>query len=401
MFLRFLKEKNPELIDYGAYLLEEGKIGPDTYILDLDAIESNARRLLRTAAEHNITLYFMAKQIGRNPLVSRRVLECAEDIRTGGAYSQASFAGMVAVDYREALSLHKAGLPVKHIGHLGQLPRHFIGKALDMRAEVITLYSLEKARDLSSRALDRGMVQDVLLRIWDEGDIFYQSQEGGFPLRGLEKTIEDLRPLKGIRVAGLTSFPCFLYDEQQRKALPTPNAETLRKGAGMLRAMGIVPEQINMPSCNSRRTIPLAAELGATHAEPGHSLTGTSPDNPFDPEPFTPALVYVSEISHHHGDTSCCYGGGFYRRSNMRRALIKDGPDYIEASVNPPPCEAIDYYFQIQGSYPVSSPVIMSFRTQIFVTRSAVALVDGISRSKPSLLGIWDSQGNPVSGAFI
>ena len=392
MFLRFLQTHNPELIDYGVFLLEHRRIEPDTYVLDIDRIEDNARRLRDSARPGGISLYFMAKQIGRNPEIARRVLSAGAVPGGGG------FTGMVAVDFREAQVLHGAGLPVRHLGHLCQIPQGAAAAALDMAPEYITLYSLEKGRELSEAARKRGIVQDVLLRVWDEGDIFYQGQEGGFPLRTLDAALESLGTLPGIRVAGLTSFPCFLFDEERGRPLATPNAHTLRRGAAVMEQKGFASPAINMPSCNSPATIPLAAELGATHAEPGHSLTGTNPDNLLEARPLIPALLYMSEISHQHGGRSLCFGGGHYRRSKMRYALVKAAGAYREAAVSALEPESIDYHFSLDGLFPIGSPVCMAYRTQIFVTRSRVALVEGLARSRPLLLGVWDSQGRPLSG---
>jgi predicted amino acid racemase len=384
---------NPGLIDYGVFLLEHGLIEPDTYVLDLDSIANNASRLGDLSAKNGLCLYFMAKQVGRNPEVARRVLEAGAGGAAGG------FTGLVAVDFREARLLHSAGLPVKHIGHLCQVPSRAWDAALDMKPDVITLFSMEKAEEISNAAGKRGMVQDILLRIHDEGDIFYQSQEGGFSLNTLARTIEIIGKFKGIRFAGLTSFPCFLYNEELKKPLPAPNAFTLVRGAALLRELGIPYSQINMPSCNSLATIPLAAGLGATHLEPGHSLIGTNPDNPGEAEPLTPAILYMSEVSHHFEGRSYCFGGGYYRRGKLRYALVKASNGLEETEAIAPPLEAIDYYLQLSGIYPVGSPVCMAFRTQIFVTRSQVALVEGLSQSRPALHSIWNSQGQYLSGS--
>jgi predicted amino acid racemase len=267
-----------------------------------------------------------------------------------------------------------------------------------MKPEVITLYSTEKAKELSDAAERRDIRQNALLRIRDEGDIFYPGQEGGFPLKTLNETLDLVEKLPGLRVAGLTSFPCFLFDEGKGISLPTANAHTLAKGAALLRERGIQEPQINMPSCNSPATIPQAAELGATHLEPGHSLTGTNPDNLSEKEPLTPALLYMSEVSHHVEGRSYCFGGGYYRRGKLKNALVKTGNGGFEkTSAFTPDPESIDYHIPISGIYPAGSPVCMAFRTQIFVTRSQVALAEGLSQSRPKLLGIWDSSGNFVS----
>jgi predicted amino acid racemase len=395
MFLRFLMAHNPALVDFGVYLLEHFLIEPDTYVLDLDHIANNAMRLRDISARHGLNLYFMAKQLGRNPEAARRVLAAGAVPagKTGG------FTGMVAVDFREASLLHSAGLPVRHLGHLCQVPKGAWDAVLDMKPDAVTLYSKEKAEELSGAAQKRGIVQNVLLRIRDEGDIFYQGHEGGFPLNTLNETLDLMEKFPGLRIAGLTSFPCFLYQEDKGRALPTPNAHTLRKGAALLHERGIQCLQINMPSCNSPATMPLAAELGATHLEPGHSLTGTNPDNLNEREPLTPSLLYVTEVSHHFEGRSFCFGGGHYRRSGLRYALIKTASGYEETEAFAPAPEAIDYHLQLSGLFPPGSPVCMAFRTQIFVTRSRVALVEGLSGSRPSLLGLWDSQGRAISGS--
>jgi predicted amino acid racemase len=384
MLLRFLRAQNPSLIDYGVHLLEKGSIEPDTYVLDLDAIGENAERLLAAGQKRGVTFYCMAKQLGHNPAAARTVLD-------------AGFAGMVAVDFREASILHRAGLPVKHVGHLVQVPKNGWERVLDMRPDAVTLFSEEKAGELSRAAQRRGVTQDVLLRVRDGGDVFYRGQEGGFALAALTETAERIGALPGVRVAGVTSFPCFLYDEAAKKALPTANARTVQRGAALLKSAGFPVTQVNMPSCNSLATIPLAADLGATHLEPGHSLTGTNQDNIAEPLPLKPALAYLTEVSHGYDGRSYCYGGGHYRRSHVQYAAVKTAGGYTEAAVAEPEAAGIDYHFEVCGAFPVGTPVALGFRTQIFVTRSHVAAVAGLSRGQPRLVGIWDAQGGKIN----
>ena len=61
--------------------------------------------------------------------------------------------------------------------------------------------------------------------------------------------------------------------------------------------------------------------------------------------------------------------------------------------VTPPTDESIDYHFELSENCNVSDTVIMAFRTQIFVTRSNVALVRGINKGEPKIIGVYDSQG--------
>ena len=56
--------------------------------------------------------------------------------------------------------------------------------------------------------------------------------------------------------------------------------------------------------------------------------------------------------------------------------------------------ESIDYHFGLSRPCQVGETVVMSFRFQIFVTRSDVVLIDGISQGQPRIVGVYDSLGN-------
>lgn len=146
--------------------------------------------------------------------------------------------------------------------------------------------------------------------------------------------------------------------------------------------------------------LPLLAELGATHGEPGHSLTGTTPLHAADPhQPEQPAYVYVSEVSHLLADgRPALYGGGFYARAGIRDALLpRTG---VRLPVQAAPAENIDYYRLLDapasdrsGAVRVGDTAVLAFRTQIFVTRSTVAVVSGLSTGNPRLTGLYDARG--------
>ena len=55
---------------------------------------------------------------------------------------------------------------------------------------------------------------------------------------------------------------------------------------------------------------------------------------------------------------------------------------------------SIDYTLPLAGEHPVSSAVVLCFRTQIFVTRSDVVLVSGIQHGTAEIVGRYDSLGN-------
>ena len=60
--------------------------------------------------------------------------------------------------------------------------------------------------------------------------------------------------------------------------------------------------------------------------------------------------------------------------------------------------ENIDYYMEVDGEQPVGATAIMAFRTQIFVTRSEIAVVKGIQKGNLEVVGIYDSQGKYLRG---
>ena len=156
-------------------------------------------------------------------------------------------------------------------------------------------------------------------------------------------------------------------------------------------------QQVNAPSASCVATLPLLAAAGVTHAEPGHALTGTLPANQYGDGAEQIAMLYLSEISHQHGDTSYCYGGGHYRRSHMQHAAVWQN-GWQRCAVNPIDNDSIDYILPLAGHFPVGSAVVLCFRTQVFVTRSDVALIGGLRSGKPALLGLFDSLGNALQG---
>ncbi|MHC3786124.1 translation initiation factor IF-3 [Enterococcus gallinarum] len=99
MFLDVTMRKNPQLVEAGLRLHQTGQILPDTYVLDLDAIENNTRLLVESATKNQIELFFMTKQFGRNPYVAQKIHE-------------AGIKKVVVVDYKEALVMMKQGLPL-------------------------------------------------------------------------------------------------------------------------------------------------------------------------------------------------------------------------------------------------------------------------------------------------
>lgn len=392
MFLDTLLTRNSELVEAAAELHRSGEIPPDTYVMDLDAVESNAALLAAEARRLGLTLWFVVKQMGRNP----------ELIEAVARHIPAS----AAIDAHEARVLHAAGARPGNLGHLVQIPRRELPEMLAWRPEAVTVFDLAGARAVSAAAEGLGAVQDVLVRLEGAPGSVYPGQEGGVPLDQLDAFTAAAGGLPGVRLAGVTAFPCVLCDPESGRPRPTPNFGLLRQAREILAARaGVAPGELTLsaPSATSMASLPLLAELGATHGEPGHALTGTTPLHARDAhQPEKPAYVYVTEVAHTLADgRPALFGGGFYPRSHIDSALLPRSGARLP--VWPAPAENIDYYRLLDAPAAPEAALagdtaLLAFRTQVFVTRSNVAVVAGLSTGEPRLTGLYDAQGRRLRG---
>lgn len=385
MFLEATLKNNPELVHIAAKFHRDGLIPPNTYCIDLDMVKKNARKIAEAGKEYGVKLYFMTKQFGRNPLISRAIV-------------QAGIEKAVAVDMDEARILYKHGIKIGHLGHLVQIPQASMREALRIKPEVITCFSLEKVKEVNEAARELGRRQDILLRVIDEGDYFYPGQEGGIKLTDLEEAAYEIKKLAHVSIVGVTSFPCFLYNEETRKIEPTNNAFTIRRAADILKALGFSITQLNGPSVTCVSSLPILKGVGITHGEPGHALTGTTPLHSQGEEPEGQAVVYVTEVSHRSEGKAYVFGGGFYPRSRIKKAYIPERDLFLD--VEEPVPDFIDYYVPLITRGNRLAPgdtVIFSFRTQAFVTRSKIAVIDGIQSGNSKLLGLFNALGDEVN----
>lgn len=385
MFLEKVMQRNPDLIDYAVSLHQSGAILPDTYVIDLDALKSNASLMNDKAKSLDIELYFMLKQIGRNPVIAKELID-------------SGIKKAVVVDFKEALIMMENNIPIGNIGHLVQVPDKLLKKVMTYGVDYITVYSLDKLKKINEMAKTLGITQKIMLRVIDEEDELYPGQYGGFTLSELDKLIPAFTTLSNCHINGITSFPCFLYNKELNSFSPTHNIKTLHQAKSILEENGLEITEINIPSATSIETLPLIKEAGGTQGEPGHALTGTSPMHAVEDLKETPAYVYVSEVSHTASDRTFIYGGGYYARGKLENALIDNKGNRDQVKVKQFPSENIDYYLEIDKVHDIGSTAVMAFRTQVFVTRSHVALVKGLSSKKPELIGLFDSQGRALEG---
>ena len=113
--------------------------------------------------------------------------------------------------------------------------------------------------------------------------------------------------------------------------------------------------------------------------------------------PEKPAILYVSEISHNLDGHGYFYGGGYYRRGHLESVMIStDDQKLAKDEVIPFGNDSIDYYLSTKLPHEVGATVLAAFRTQIFVTRSDVAVVSGIQTGQPRIEGMYDSLGKQI-----
>lgn len=383
MFVEQTVKKNRKLIEAAFRLHQSGSLLPDSYLIDVDALLNNAKKILNAAKERNIRLFFMLKQIGRNPYIAKELVKLG-------------YEGAVTVDYKEAGVMMKAGVPIGNIGHLVQIPDAMIPEVVEYRPKVITVYSLEKIESINTASQKAGLIQGILLRVCDGQDKIYSGQTAGFSMSELPQIVDIVvKKYKNIEIQGVTSFPCYLYDETVKDIAPTHNLETIKAAADILQKAGVQVSIVNTPSATCVRTIQKMEEFGGNCGEPGHGLTGTTPMHAVCDLEEIPAVVYVSEISHNFMGEAYCYGGGHYRRSHVAHALVGKNLDSArKLDVIPPSEESIDYHFGLSEECVIGDTVVMAFRYQIFVTRSDVVMVKGIQSGKPEIIGIYDSLGS-------
>jgi predicted amino acid racemase len=404
-FLETIVKRNPKLIDSAFDLHRDRKIPTDTYLVDLDSVKRNAAAISEAARRSSIKNYFMTKQFGRNPLMSKAIV-------------QSGIQSAVAINIDEAKILHGYGFRVDHVGHLMQIPsgdvEFTIGK---MAPEIITVYSFEKAKEIDRAARKFGIIQKIMLRPISPSDSFAGNAEGGTSVREIVSEVKKLSEMKNLRLAGLTSFPSFRFDLKERKLVTTSNFESMMHAKSLIeKETAAEIEQINAPGSNSSAGMKLLREVGATHGEPGHAFTGTTPWHAFDDTlPEVPAWVYVTEVSHSNSDRAYSYTGGLpqtgyygffttkYHQAFLYALSEKNGSRKMILA-EPPPISLDtqawpDYYTVLhqpnEGAIlGVGDTVVFGFRPQVYQTRSTVTIVKGIGTSNTEVLGTFDRNGN-------
>jgi predicted amino acid racemase len=406
-YLDAVIRRNPGLIDAAIQFHRSGQIPPNTYLLDLDAFRANARATSEEARRHSVSLYYMTKQIGRNPLIADGVVK-------------EGFRGVVCVDVQCAKTLHRYGVTIGHVGHLVQIPAGDIDYVLDMEPEVWTVYGVENAKLISKRAEKRNKKQKLLVQPVGAHDLFFECMAGGIPEADVVKAVAEINDLPGVEVVGTTSFPCLMFDTVHMDVRPISNFHTAVKAARELEEkLGIEISQINVPGSTGASTMKTISAAGGTHGEPGTSVCGANASQLFTEEPEIPGFVYVTEVSHTLGEKLYLHGGGLAHAGGGygtyddkfwvggpgldMQALVGNSFDSAVANrvrAKPPIADPFNYNLTLlpEGrTYHAGDTAVYGFSSpQIFTTRGWHAVVEGVKENRPRLLGIFDQGDNLI-----
>ncbi|MCP4541213.1 MAG: YhfX family PLP-dependent enzyme [Chloroflexi bacterium] len=391
MFLNPLVRRNRPFIEVAVNLHQAGKIPANSYVLDLDMMQANARIMTDEANRLGLKIYAMSKQFGRNT-------PAFHALAAGGIDAY------VAVDLAGARVIHAAGFEVGHIGHLVQIPQAEALTAAKTKPTYWTVFSQEKAQEAAEASGKAGHTQRILARIYAGGDTFYMGHEGGFKAADVVAVADTLDALPNAEFAGITTFPALLFDPDTSKVTPTHNLTTLENAAKALAASGRDNIEINSPGTTSSKVMAALASAGTTQIEPGHGLTGSTPLHAVQDLPEGPGMLYLSEVSHIYNGHPYCFGGGMYIDPVFPpydvQALVGADPDAAldnDVKATLPPPSAIDYFgiLDPNDGKPIRTgdTVIFGFRVQAFVTRAFVVPVSGISKGKATVEGVWTTLG--------
>jgi predicted amino acid racemase len=395
MFLDVLKRRNPEFIKTVVELHQKGELKSNSFVIDLDVVRENIKIIKEDSDRHGLDIYWMTKQINRNP----EVLKVLSEIKSPKT---------IAVDIDCARIIVYNGGVVGHIGHLCNVPKNDISWVLDLNPEIITVYSVQKAKDISEIAKKKGKVQDIMLRVVDNDNFFYPGQTGGTYLKDLIADAKEIQKMEGVQLAGITNFPAMLFDGEKKRVVPCNNMRTIFDAVELIKSKtDIKLKQINTPGTTSTEIIKTLAEYGATHIEPGHGMTGTTPISIIKDLPERPGILYLTEVSHIMGRTAYIFGGGMWVDPvfppYQLMAFVHRDPDSIftqKVKAKFPPYELIDYYGDLMPEpgqdVRINDSVVFGFRAQIFVTRGLTAVVSGIQEGHPRVLGTYDTGGRKI-----
>ena len=99
MYIEKLKKENSAFLINIFKLHQQRRILPDSFIVDVDQLLENATVILEEAKKEGVHLFFMLKQLGRNPFIAKELIKLG-------------YEGAVVVDFKEAQTMMEHEIPI-------------------------------------------------------------------------------------------------------------------------------------------------------------------------------------------------------------------------------------------------------------------------------------------------
>jgi predicted amino acid racemase len=398
-------DRNPAMLEAAIRLHQEGAIPPATHLIDLDAVADNARVIADAARRFSLTAFAMTKQDGHEPHMTRVVLD-------------RGFEGVTAVEAMQAYRIHRYGFPLGNVGHTSQLPHAEVRRILAMDPQFVTVYTLEAAQRVSEACVALGRTQPLYVTVGRPGDEGTHAELfGGWNEAECVEGIRPILSLPNVVVTGIAQHVTIDYPSQDDPytARPTEAFFTaLRARERLERGLGLGELRINCSGNCNAVTAGILASYGATDIEPGAALVGSGRFHALLDMPEIPAQVFVSEITHHWAGNAYAIGGGFGFvwdmdgtlapfRGIVGRSLDQARRQPLEFR-GPPWYDVFGLFQDPDGVANVGDTLLFVHLPQVIMERCYVAAVSGISKQRPVVEALLDSQGtvldsdrNPLS----
>ena len=162
------------------------------------------------------------------------------------------------------------GLPPGVTKHMvGHLQRNKVGSALEIFDVIHSLDRMSLAREISRRALARGILARVLVQVNTAGD----EERFGVPPAGVESFVQQVSTLGGLSVEGLMTIAPYTNDEKRLREAFSVLRELREEIKGKNMA-GVTMEHLSMGMSGDYH---LAIEEGATLIRVGTAIFGQRP----------------------------------------------------------------------------------------------------------------------------
>ena len=208
MFLDLIRRRNPRTCRTVDRTSPGRSYPANTYVVDLDAVEANARGIAGLRRRLGLKAY-------RHDQADRA---------RNGDFCRAVQSGGIANSVCRRHGVRARHAPRRH----GDRPCRSSRPGPEgrggcrgvLRTRILDSVQSEKATEAAAAARKRGMQQPLLARIQAEGDRYYRGHEGGFEAADVVAVADRIDRMRRRSFAGITTFPALLFDQESAKDRP-------------------------------------------------------------------------------------------------------------------------------------------------------------------------------------